>query len=166
MKTFFFTYRSNYIDLYLRFSTNELGWWAVANCPELSPIFSVSLRELPRALRKKGNKTKTRNKNRHRAEDKENIGWVSSFFHRTYSQTDKGKHVLISELISAPGTITSGKSAVYMSRSDNDMYVFLRSFKVTKIRIAAQRSLSVNHLLGKIFLKMSFFSRVLIQIDT
>ena len=42
---------------------------------------------------------------------------------------------------------------------------FLRSFKVTKIRIAAQRSLSVNHLLGKIFLKMSFFSRVLIQID-
>ena len=74
MKTFFFTYRSNYIDLYLRFSTNELGWWAVANGPELSPIFSVSLRELPRALRKKGNKTKTRNKNRHRAEDKENIG--------------------------------------------------------------------------------------------
>ena len=58
MKTFFFTYRSNYIDLYLRFSTNELGWWAVANGPQLSPIFSVSLRELLRALRKKETKKK------------------------------------------------------------------------------------------------------------
>ena len=125
---FFFTYRSNYIDLYLRFSTNELGWWAVANSGGIvSNIFRFFTR-VAKSSEKKRKQNKNTKQNRHRAEDKENIGWVSSFFHRTYSQTDKGKHVLISELINAPGTITSGKSAVYMSRSDNDMYVFLKIF--------------------------------------
>lgn len=127
-KLFFFTYRSNYIDLYLRFSTNELGWWAVANSGGIvSNIFRFFTR-VAKSSEKKRKQNKNTKQNRHRAEDKENIGWVSSFFHRTYSQTDKGKHVFISELINAPGTITSGKSAVYMSRSDNDMYVFFKIF--------------------------------------
>ena len=95
------------------------GPWQIP--AELSPIFSVSLRELPRALRKKGNKTKTRNKTGTGQKTRKTSAEFPHFFHRTHSQTDKGKHVLISELINAPGTITSGKSAVYMSRSDNDM---------------------------------------------
>lgn len=94
------------------------GPWQIP--AELSPIFSVSLRELPRVLRKKGNKTKTRNKTGTVQKTRKTSAEFPHFL--------RGKHVLISELINARGTITSGKSAVYMSRSDNDMYVFLKIF--------------------------------------
>lgn len=77
---FFFTYRSNYIDLYLRFSTNELGWWAVANSGGIvSNIFRFFTR-VAKSSEKKRKQNKNTKQNRHSAEDKENISWVSSFF--------------------------------------------------------------------------------------
>lgn len=128
MKTFFFYLP---IKLYRSISTLFDKWAGMVGRGKWSGIVSNIFRFFTRVAKsseKKRKQNKNTKQNRHRAEDKENIGWVSSFFHRTYSQTDKGKHVLISELINAPGTITSGKSAVYMSRSDNDMYVFFKIF--------------------------------------
>lgn len=85
----------------------------------VSNIFRFFTR-VAKSSEKKGNKTKTRNKTGTVQKTRKTSAEFPHFL--------RGKHVLISELINARGTITSGKSAVYMSRSDNDMYVFLKIF--------------------------------------